>query len=66
MYHCQGNYHCDTCKIPLNFRKIAALFFAILLVRRHFWRINGKEQVKTTLRPLRLCGEKKMTLRMIR
>ena len=31
--------------------------FAVLPVRRYFWRINGKRRKKTSLRPSRLCGE---------
>jgi hypothetical protein len=38
-----GNYICNICKTPIIFRKSALLFFAVLPIRRYFWRINGKE-----------------------
>ena len=36
------------------FKKSALLFLAVLPVRSYFGRINGKEEVKTSLRPSRL------------
>jgi hypothetical protein len=54
----RGNYICNICKTQIYLIKNALLFFAVLLVRRHLGRINGKEYEKTSLRPSRLCGEK--------
>ena len=45
-----------------DFKKSTLLFLAVLPVRSYFGRINGKEEVKTSLRPSRRC---KQFVRMI-